>query len=44
MTRIAERFPERTVFTRFITPATPADAIGRWRSHYESGAFSPAIM
>ena len=44
VTRIAERFPERTLFTRFITPATPADAIGRWRSHYESGAFSPAIM
>ena len=35
VTRIAERFPERTVFTRFITPATPADAIGRWRSYYE---------
>ena len=44
VTRIAERFPERTLFTRFITPATPADAIGRWRSYYESGAFSPAIM
>ena len=35
VTRIAERFPERTVFTRFITPATPADATGRWRSYYE---------
>jgi nicotinamidase-related amidase len=44
VTRIAERFPERTVFTRFITRATPADAIGRWRSYYESRAFSPAIM
>ena len=44
VTRIAERFPERTLFTRFITPATPADAIGRWRSYYKSGAFSPAIM
>src|SRR5215207_5613448 len=35
VTRIAERFPERTVFTRFITPATPASATGRWRSYYE---------
>ena len=35
VTRIAERFPERTVFTRFITPAMPADATGRWRSYYE---------
>jgi nicotinamidase-related amidase len=35
VTRIVERFPERSVFTRFITPPTPADAIGRWRSYYE---------
>jgi len=32
--RIAERFPERTVFTRFITPETPEDAVGRWRPYY----------
>ena len=38
VTRIAERFPERTVFTRFITPATPASATGRWRSYDENGA------
>ena len=35
VTRIAERFPERTVFTRFITPETPEAAIGRWRAYYE---------
>jgi nicotinamidase-related amidase len=32
---IAERFPERTVFTRFITPQTPADMPGMWRCYYE---------
>jgi nicotinamidase-related amidase len=32
---IAERFPERTVFTRFITPETPADMPGMWRRYYE---------
>jgi nicotinamidase-related amidase len=32
---IAERFPERTVFTRFITPQTPADMPGMWRRYYE---------
>jgi nicotinamidase-related amidase len=32
VTRIAERFPERTVFTRFITPATPADARAEGRA------------
>ena len=35
VTRIAERFPERTVFTRFITPERPEDATGRWRAYYE---------
>lgn len=33
--RLAERFPERTVFTRFITPDNPASATGRWRAYYE---------
>jgi nicotinamidase-related amidase len=35
VTRIAERFPERTVFTRFITPETPEHATGMWRRYYE---------
>jgi nicotinamidase-related amidase len=34
VTRIAERCPERTVFTRFITPETPEQSIGRWRTYY----------
>ncbi|MDB5570659.1 MAG: cysteine hydrolase [Hyphomicrobiales bacterium] len=33
--RLAERFPERTVFTRFITPENPADMHGMWRLYYE---------
>lgn len=32
---IASRFPTRTVFTRFITPARPADMPGMWRCYYE---------
>ncbi len=32
---IAGRFPERTVFTRFITPVRPADLPGTWRRYYE---------
>ena len=32
---IAERFPERTVFTRFITPQRPDDMPGTWRRYYE---------
>jgi nicotinamidase-related amidase len=35
VTRIAERFPERTVFTRFITPETPEQAVGMWQRYYE---------
>lgn len=31
---IAERFPERTVFTRFITPEKPEDMPGMWRQYY----------
>jgi nicotinamidase-related amidase len=33
--RIVERFPERTVFTRFITPRRPEDMPGTWRQYYE---------
>src|SRR3954471_24740888 len=32
---IAGRFPERTVFTRFITPERPADMPAMWRHYYE---------
>jgi nicotinamidase-related amidase len=32
---IAGRFPERTVFTRFVTPDRPADMPGMWRHYYE---------
>lgn len=33
--RLAERFPERTIFTRFITPHRPEEMPGNWRSYYE---------
>jgi nicotinamidase-related amidase len=32
---LAERFPERTVFTRFITPRRADEMPGMWRSYYE---------
>jgi len=32
--RIAERYADRTVFTRFITPETPDDMAGTWRPYY----------
>lgn len=31
---IAGRFPERTVFTRFITPNRPDDMPGSWQQYY----------
>jgi nicotinamidase-related amidase len=31
---IAKRFPERTVFTRFITPERPEDMPGMWQRYY----------
>lgn len=31
---IAERFPERTIFTRFIPPHRPEDMAGMWRRYY----------
>jgi nicotinamidase-related amidase len=31
---IAERHPERTVFTRFIPPERPEDRPGRWQAYY----------
>jgi nicotinamidase-related amidase len=32
---LAGRFPERTVFTRFITPQSPDEMPGTWREYYE---------
>jgi nicotinamidase-related amidase len=32
---IAGRFPERTVFTRFLTPQRPEDMSGMWRRYYQ---------
>jgi nicotinamidase-related amidase len=32
---LAERHPERTVFTRFIPPARAEDARGSWRRYFE---------
>jgi nicotinamidase-related amidase len=32
---LAGRHPERTVFTRFITPRRPEDMPGLWRRYYE---------
>ena len=34
VTAIAERHPERTIFTRFIPPAEPEDMPGAWRRYY----------
>lgn len=31
---IAERHRERTIFSRFITPETPEDRPGQWRSYF----------
>lgn len=32
---VASHHAGRTIFTRFITPASPAEAVGRWRAYYE---------
>jgi nicotinamidase-related amidase len=32
---LAERFPDRTVFTRFLTPRRPEGLPGMWRRYYE---------
>ena len=34
VTEMVGRFPERTVFTRFITPQHPNDMPGMWRRYY----------
>src|SRR6185369_3068301 len=31
---IVARCPERTVFTRFVTPASPEEAPGQWRGYF----------
>jgi nicotinamidase-related amidase len=35
VTELASRFPERTIFTQFLTPARPEDMPGMWRCYYE---------
>lgn len=32
---IAGAHPAETIFTRFVPPVTPADALGSWRGYYE---------
>jgi nicotinamidase-related amidase len=34
VSELAGRYPERTVFTRFITPENPEDMPGMWRLYY----------
>ena len=31
---IVARWPERTVFTRFVTPRSPQDAAGQWQAYF----------
>lgn len=33
--RLAQAHPEETIFTRFIAPARPEDAVGAWRRYYQ---------
>jgi len=35
VTRIAERHPSRTIFTRFIPPCRPDQMPGSWQRYYE---------
>jgi nicotinamidase-related amidase len=35
---LVERSAERTVFTRFLPPSTPQQAVGAWRQYYERWA------
>jgi nicotinamidase-related amidase len=32
---IVDRYPERTIFSRFITPQRPEDRTGRWRHYFQ---------
>ncbi|ACL57756.1 cysteine hydrolase family protein [Methylobacterium nodulans] len=36
--RLAERFPERTIFTRFIPARNPGEGRGCWKRYYERWA------
>lgn len=31
---IVARCPERTMFTRFVTPASPEEAVGQWQAYF----------
>jgi nicotinamidase-related amidase len=33
--RLASRVPDQTIFTRFVTPSTPAEMPGMWQRYYE---------
>jgi nicotinamidase-related amidase len=35
VSKIAGRYPDRTVFTRFIPPRNSAEATGMWKEYYE---------
>src|SRR5690349_6942926 len=47
---LAERFPQRTVFTRFIPPGKADDMPGMWRQYYRRWSeatrerFDPALL
>ena len=36
------RYPERTIFTRFITPQDPEDRPGQWQGYFAAGTRPPA--
>ena len=36
VTAIARRWPERTIFTRFVVPRTALQAAGAWRRYYDA--------
>ena len=38
--QLAAHSPERTVFTRFIPPASASEAGGMWHEYYKSGRMS----
>ncbi|WOH48369.1 cysteine hydrolase family protein [Bradyrhizobium sp. sBnM-33] len=50
ISEIAARYPERTVFTRFITPERPQDRRGQWQAYFTKwkratrGDLAPAAL
>src|SRR5688572_23385952 len=32
---VADRYPERTIFTRFVPPASSSEMPGMWRDYYD---------